>query len=352
MPTFWSSDEHYLLTGTTLLPAIDAKLRSLQREYENLRTSTENIRWCAKYWWDFDSPVHLDFDDWRQVDAMYRSRALEYPGIGDAMVPCIDMANHAAGRQTDALYEADDHGNAILLLRDIEMKKGEEVMITYGDDKGACEMIFSYGFIDDAMVEDAKEMFLGLEMLPDDPLGPAKQRVSTAAPGVKITAKEGKVEWYSEFVWLIIINEEDGLDFEVLQTNDGDRELQMSWKGEELKDISILRDLLEKEPLWDVYRLRAAAIVQARIETQLQALSEFNKEAQMIEFGETTGIRERPFELAAKLHELENELAWKVSRSLEKEVDDLSKTEVVMKYIAEMNEHDQVEDEEEEEDLS
>lgn len=284
---------------------------------------------------------------------MYRSRALEYPGIGDAMVPCIDMANHAAGDNTAALYETDDQGNAVLLLRDgFDVKKGSEITITYGDDKGACEMVFSYGFIDRAMIESAKEMFLGLEMLPDDPLGPAKQRVSTAAPGVKLTHKGEKVEWYSEFVWLVIVNEEDGLDFEVLQTTDGNRELQILWKGKELKDITTFRELLAKEAMWEVYRLRAAAVIQERVGAQLQALREFNKEAQTIEFGEGTGIRERAFELAAKLHELENELLWKASQSLEAEVEGLSKTETVMRYIAEVTGQGQGQEEEWEDDLS
>lgn len=63
---------------------------------------------------------------------MYRSRALEYPGIGDCMVPCIDMANHAAGDYTAALYETDGSGNAILLMRDdVSIEAGGEVTIRY-----------------------------------------------------------------------------------------------------------------------------------------------------------------------------------------------------------------------------
>jgi hypothetical protein len=62
---------------------------------------------------------------------MYRSRALEFPGIGDSMVPCIDMANHASDDATAALYETDGQGNAILLLRDrADMKEGDEITIT------------------------------------------------------------------------------------------------------------------------------------------------------------------------------------------------------------------------------
>lgn len=73
----------------------------------------------------------LQFEDWKQVDAMYRSRALEYPGIGDCMVSCIDMANHASGDLTGALYESNANGDGILLLReDQNLKEGDEVTIT------------------------------------------------------------------------------------------------------------------------------------------------------------------------------------------------------------------------------
>lgn len=130
LPTFWTEEEQELLTGTTLQPAVRAKLNSLLREFESVRTATEHIDWCAKYWWDEDNGL-ITFDDWMQVDAMYRSRALEFPGVGDCMCPCVDMANHASGRNTAALYETDQNGDGLLLLREgIKIKKGDEVTIT------------------------------------------------------------------------------------------------------------------------------------------------------------------------------------------------------------------------------
>jgi hypothetical protein len=116
LPTCWSEEEQDLLEGTTLKPAVRAKLNSLLREFELLRTATESIDWCAKYWWDEENGL-LTFDDWMLVDAMYRSRALEFPGAGDCMMPCIDMANHASGEATAAWYETDADGNGLLLLR-------------------------------------------------------------------------------------------------------------------------------------------------------------------------------------------------------------------------------------------
>jgi len=130
LPTFWNDEERDLLTGTSLAPAIEAKLKSLQREYDMVQSATEAIAWCQKIWWDPEGGL-LSIDDWMQVDAMYRSRALEFPGIGDSMVPVVDMANHASGESTGALYETDDMGNALLLLRDGKMlTNGEEVTIT------------------------------------------------------------------------------------------------------------------------------------------------------------------------------------------------------------------------------
>lgn len=130
LPTFWSEEELELVEGTSLRPAIMAKMKSLNREYEELRKATRSISWCAKYWWGADG-VGLTFDDWKQVDAMYRSRALEFPGIGDCMVPCIDMANHASRKKTAALYEAGPGGNGLLQLRyDKHVNEGDEITIT------------------------------------------------------------------------------------------------------------------------------------------------------------------------------------------------------------------------------
>lgn len=162
LPTFWTEEEQETLTGTTLRAAVRAKLNNLLREYEKVRTATESIGWCAKYWWDENNGLvslrhtnhasvgpllffvstrcltftdvllrKLTFDDWMCVDAMYRSRALEFPGVGDAMVPAIDMANHASGDATAALYETDGNGNGVLLLRDGKIiPKGGEITIT------------------------------------------------------------------------------------------------------------------------------------------------------------------------------------------------------------------------------
>ncbi|KAI4940008.1 uncharacterized protein J4E92_001296 [Alternaria infectoria] len=340
LPTFWSEEEQELLVGTTLKPAVSAKLNSLLREFENLRTATESISWCKKYWWDEENGM-LTFDDWMCVDAMYRSRALEFPGTGDCMVPCVDMANHASGDATAALYETDGNGNGLLLLREgKQVKPGDEITITYGDDKGACENIFSYGFLEDAMTS-AKVVFLDLDIPDDDPLRPAKIYVSKVAPGFRIFEKDGTIDWESDFIWLVVVNEEDGLDFKVRQTTDGKREIQSFWKEQELDTVK-LREHLEQDPLWDVFRLRATVLLQNRVDAQIELLKE-TKGAKR-----TGTMRDMPWRLAERLRSLELDLLKRAAATLDSQKAKLLDTEAVVHYLG----LDGGGEEEEEEDFS
>lgn len=273
LPTFWNATERELIAGTSLEPALHAKLKSLDREFATLREATATIEWCQDHWWSADTAQGLSFDDWRRVDAIYRSRALDLPGTGHAMVPCIDMANHASRDDTSVLYDTDSNGNATLVLREGKcIGPGEEATITYGDEKGACEMLFSYGFIEDTM-ETAREIFLDLEIPDDDPLKPAKKAVSNSAPGFRLFSQgDSSTNWEGPFVWLLCINEEDGLHFQLSQMTDGERELKVFWDDFEVKDVSTFGQLLEAHPLWDIFRLRMITVLQGRVAAQLFAL--------------------------------------------------------------------------------
>lgn len=326
LPTFWTEEEQELLTGTTLQPAVRAKLNSLLREFELLRTATEPIEWCAKYWWHEDAGI-LTFDDWMRVDAMYRSRALEFPGAGDCMMPCVDMANHASGDATAALYETDSIGNGLLLLRQGKhIMPGGEITITYGDEKGACENVFSYGFLEDALTS-ARVMFLHLDIPDDDPLRPAKMYVSTAAPGFRIFDKENAIGWESDFIWLVVANEEDGLDFKIRQTVDGDREIQAFWKEKELDPLK-LREYMEEDPAWDVFQLRATVLLQNRVEMQMETL----KQTQDVD--REPAVRDVPWNLARRLRSLELEMLERAVAAFEAQKTHLIQSDTVQQYLA------------------
>lgn len=128
LPTFWTMEELELLRGTSLRMAYEAKVLSLEKEFDHLRDCTENIEWCRDLWWDNDT---VTAEDWKYLDAAFRSRMVDMPGYGHAMVPCIDMTNHAAESTVNALYEKDDDGNAMLQLRSGKgLRSGEEVTIS------------------------------------------------------------------------------------------------------------------------------------------------------------------------------------------------------------------------------
>lgn len=135
-------------------------------------------------------------------------------------------------------------------------------------------MIFSYGFIEDS-VTNARDILLELDIPDSDPLKRAKKAASTSAPGVRlIDSNKDGLHWKSDFIWLICVNEEDGLEFDVAQTVDGGRELVVAFQGKPLEDTSLLEEMLETSPIWEVYQLRAVSILQDRVGAQLSTLME------------------------------------------------------------------------------
>ena len=322
LPTFWSEEELQLLVGTTLAPAMVAKLKSLRREYDLICESSSR-------WYNIVEDK-ITFDDWLFVDAMYRSRALEMPGIGHCMVPCIDLANHASGDETIARYEKDHDGNAVLLLQeDKNVRQDEEITITYGDEKGACEMLFSYGFIEDKM-DSAEALFLSLTIPEDDKYRIAKTKFAECAPGFKVIDDgDGGFDFDGDYVWLLCVNEEDGLRFEISRTVDGEEEEAAFFQGTELTGgATQLRSLLEESELYDLYILRAITIFQSRVFDQLQLIAKSRDVVERINdhFREVRGhsdendTRDRPYNLSITLRRLEQDLQDKAHHFLEAQV--------------------------------
>jgi hypothetical protein len=157
-------------------------------------------------------------------------------------------------------------------------------------------------------------MFLDLEIPDDDPLRPAKLFINTAAPGCRIFENDDTIQWESDFIWLTIVNEEDGLDFKIRQTIDGQREIQAFWKDRELSDTSKLRDYLQEDSAWDVFQLRSTVLLQNRVELQMEAIQAApGLERQM-------SVRAGPYELADRLRRLELDMLQRTMAVLESQV--------------------------------
>lgn len=288
-------------------------MSSLDREFHDFQSTTSSISWCKQVWWDADNG-HLSIEDWKLVDAIYRSRALDLPGTGHAMVPCIDICNHSSGDKTKALYDTDADGNGILVLRDgHQLASSDEITITYGDAKGACEMLFSYGFLEEGMTS-ARELFLDLDIQDDDPLKLAKKAVAKSAPGFRLYDLDGSISWEGAFVWLLCINEEDGLGFQLMQRNDGERELKVFWQEAEMSDLSEIETLLKKDPRWPLFQLRATVVVRNRVQEQLVLLENSKRESALSNSDE----EHTAFGYATKLQDLEGMLMLHAYEEFEK----------------------------------
>ena len=157
-------------------------------------------------------------------------------------------------------------------------------------------------------------MFLDLKIPDDDPLRPAKLFINTAAPGFRVFEKDDSVQWESDFIWLSVVNEEDGLDLKIRQTIDGKREVQAFWKDRELDDTSRLRDHLEEDPAWDVFQLRSTVLLQNRVGLQMEVI----QAAPGLE--RQASVRVGPWKLAEKLRNLELEMLKRTAAVFESQV--------------------------------
>lgn len=188
------------------------------------------------------------------------------------MVPCLDMANHSFN--ANAYYEQTSGNSVALLLRpDIKLDIGVEVTISYGT-KSMAEMLFSYGFID--VQSDTSKIILPVEPFQDDPLAKAKVAAFPGLPTIRISLVDGVIEWDSPFLYLMCLNEEDGLEFKVLQQNDGSRSpLRVFWQGADVTEkTTTFEALVSHHEHEDIFRLRVVALLQDRIRQQLERLYE------------------------------------------------------------------------------
>lgn len=203
-------------------------------------------------------------------------------------------------------------------------------------EKSAAELVFTYGFLP-ALQSSALWLALDLKSQPDDPLALAKEAVFRSAPILRLIDLGSEILWTGDFVWLMCVNEEDGLSFRVLRSVDGARQLQVMWNEEEVNDISKLEERLEVSGLWEVYQLRALILVQERIGAQLRELVGVEEElARVGETKEDEGdmiVDGEVREVAGRLRQLERRLMEKVVVSLEDQKEELLETVVVKEYL-------------------
>ncbi|KJZ79673.1 hypothetical protein HIM_01142 [Hirsutella minnesotensis 3608] len=315
VPTLWTKPERLLLSGTSLQSALEAKLSALAIEFDQVRTATEKMPFWNELLWEHDS---ISLDDWSLIDAWYRSRCLELPQFGDAMVPGLDMVNHAHLPTT--YYEVAGNGDVLLLSHpDCAASRGQEVTISYGQAKSAAEMLFSYGFVD--CESTCRSIKLPLDPLPDDPLAKAKVHVFDRPRTVALTLDNQTVRWECPFAYLACLNEEDGLEFRLLQDMDGDRYLRLFWQENDITDqIGDFEELIQDHPLCEVFKLRAVMILHDLVHSQLAQIKGGPSDDQLQPLVASGLLRNECIASARALRESETIILESAAHALDKEV--------------------------------
>jgi hypothetical protein len=298
--------------------AVTAKVAALLREFETLRENTTEIPWCHKAWWDKD---HLEFKDWILIDAWYRSRSLELPRSGEAMVPFLDMANHSGSANSHYQQGGDDE--VLLIVKpEQRVESGAELTIDYGSTKSAAEMLFNYGFIDDESLTHS--LVLHISPSPDDPIGKAKAMIYGKPLTLQISVTGDDLELTCPFVDLMCVNEDDGLNFKVMMETDGTYgQMRAYWKSTDVTDsIHHFKDIVATDPLHDVFALRAKVLLRNIVDGQMDRLSESEYMARDLDPDQESLLvnsKEIP-KIASKLREIEAEMLSRCTELLDSEV--------------------------------
>lgn len=318
LPTFWSEEQLGCFWGTTLQRMVETKLQSLDREFTQFRNATKDIEWTSA-WWDEDTGC-ASMQDWKVVDAMYRSRCMSLDQYGSSLVPVMDMANHTNLWKSKGMYATDpETKNVRLTLEEKKsLKAGRELTISYYSYKGACESLFSYGFFESDL-ENAQTIFLTIKPPDDDPLAYAKIFALDLKPALTIFMHKvaDVIDWGSPLVWAMCVNEEDGLEIKRAKTVDGENELVVTWKGVEVHDADKLEVHIKNDPQRDLFKLRAHSIVRDRVE------EEINKRMQEAQTRREQGMIDNDShycEMAETLRKLERALLDKAVYCLDRTV--------------------------------
>ncbi|KAB5539536.1 hypothetical protein GE09DRAFT_970518 [Coniochaeta sp. 2T2.1] len=331
VPTQWSTDERKLLDGTSLRRALTAKLSSLTSEFDYVFDKSCNMPFWYSVLWETES---RRLQDWIMLDAWYRSRCLELPRSGVSMVPYLDMVNHS--REATAYYDENAKDEVVLLLRPgVSVAKGEEITISYGSEKPAAEMLFSYGFLEPAAKEEAGSLVLPFDADPDDPLARAKLVAFGEPPKVNVRVdQEGAAAWECPFAYLACVNEEDGLEFRVLQDVEGNRELRVFWLEEDVTDsVKDFEAVIRSHPIYALVRLRAVTILQGCLQDELRQLHTPDFYDAL---SSDPAVRAHCKVAAAALREIEGGILEKAVAGMEEEKTALAADENVVGYFGSM----------------
>jgi len=181
-------------------------------------------------------------------------------------------------------------------------------------------MLLNYGFIDPAQIENAaKTLILPLDdtLLPrnyrkkDDPLFEAKLQVFGSAPTLELRIDEKSIpRWTAPFLYLLCVNERDGVSFKAVEEAQGHKAWRMLWQGRH--DITSMAGMFEvflnarDEGLRGDVQYRAVGVLVHVVEAQLGRMKDAGEE--VLEGAAGGGIREFVAQVVGQLGGIEKEV--------------------------------------------
>ena len=130
------------------------------------------------------------------------------------------------------------------------------------------------------------------------------------------------------------MNEEDGFEFVVSRTIDGESILQANLMGESLDNTSQIQQRLRSHQLSPVFQLRVVAILQMRIKEQLVKLTEaIDNRSEVQNSVKKDNINADASELSFQLCNLERNLLSLCVQHFEQESSNLLQSTVVQDYL-------------------
>ena len=183
VPALWPDDEASgLLAGTQTG-------RSRAELLATWRSDLEAINGRRRLH-DPSSP-EIPWRQWRYYEALVMSRGSSLPGVGYAVLPFIDLANHDdAPNAKLRVDEADGYCASVSLTAARDLVKGEQVCSSYAGGEGPMDALLSlqaFGWLalgdDERPLVESCSVDVAMAIRSDDALGEVKLGLLDAAPG-------------------------------------------------------------------------------------------------------------------------------------------------------------------------
>ncbi|KAK9368692.1 hypothetical protein V1509DRAFT_622493 [Lipomyces kononenkoae] len=339
-PTFWTPAQINKAVGTSLYSPLSAKLRLLTSEFEKFASQWRDV--FEKVDGAEEPDVEISFEEYVRADWLVSSRVMELP-IWDepklGIVPIIDFANHTNSSDVNARYEITEDAVKLVSLPG-RIASGDEVLISYGPNKGSSEILFTYGFL----IDSEKASCECVKMRVRD--GGILQLVYGQPPVAQFEVRDGEVTWECEFLWLLCVTEEDGVEVSVAQQIAGPPDVDMSIHGQTLSGVrgqlaveAIKEAYGNDEKMRDVLELRRVLILEKWLSGWMEDLARVEvregvEADEHITEAESAEEKDPVDGIIETLRQREERVYLLVLEELEKRKDELAQSDAVLAYLA------------------